>query len=108
MMMGDRQNCGKCMSYGEILEILWRDFSVSFMEKCFSIVFLFSVLYQEFYCNLICYQLLPYMFDVKLDLTKAAPSERSVVLVISPLVNATYFLRYIQPFIMDKYTKYFT
>ena len=54
------------------------------------------------------YQLLPYMFDVKLGLTKAAPSERSVVLVISPLVNATYFLSYIQPFIMDAYTKYFT
>ena len=55
----------------------------------------------------LCFQLLPYMFDVKLGLTKAAPSERSVVLVISPLVNAAYFLLYIQPFIMDAYTKYF-
>ena len=53
-------------------------------------------------------QLLPYMFDVKLGLTKAAPSERSVVLVIYYLVNAAYFLRYNQPFIMDAYTKYFT
>ena len=41
----------------------------------------------------------------KLGLTKAAPSERSVVLAICPLVNATY---YIQPFLMDAYTKYFT
>ena len=60
------------------------------------------------YGKSLCYQLLPYMFDVKLGLTKAAPSERSVVLVISPLVNAAYFLRYIQPFIMNAYTKYFT
>ena len=60
------------------------------------------------YGKSLCYQVLPYMFDVKLGLTKAAPSERSVVLVISPLVNAAYFLRYIQPFIMDAYTKYFT
>ena len=61
------------------------------------------------YSKSLCYQLLPYMFDVKLGLTKAAPSERSVVfIVISPLVNAAYFLRYIQPFIMDAYTKYFT
>ena len=59
------------------------------------------------YGKSLCYQLLPYMLDVKLGLTKAAPSERSVVLVISPLVNAAYFLRYIQPF-MDAYTKYFT
>ena len=43
----------------------------------------------------LCYQLLPYMFDVKLGLTEAAPSERSGILVISPLVNAAYFLRYI-------------
>ena len=57
------------------------------------------------YGKSLCYQLLPYMFDVKLGLTKAAPSERSVVLVISPLVNAAYFLRYI---LMDAYTKYFT
>ena len=60
------------------------------------------------YGKSLCYQLLPYMFDIKLGLTKAAPSERSVVLVIYPLVNAAYFLRYIQPFIMDAYTKYFT
>ena len=60
------------------------------------------------YGKSLCYQVLPYIFDVKLGLTKAAPSERSVVLVISPLVNAAYFLRYIQPFIMDAYTKYFT
>ena len=60
------------------------------------------------YGKSLCYQLLPYMFDVKLGLTKAAPSESSVVLVISPLVNAAYFLRYIQPFIIDAYTKYFT
>ena len=60
------------------------------------------------YGKSLCYQLLPYMFDVKLGLTIAAPSERSVALVISPLVNAAYFLRYIQPFIMDAYTKYFT
>ena len=60
------------------------------------------------YGQSLCYQLFPYMFDVKLGLTKAAPSERSVVLVISSLVNAAYFLRYIQPFIMDAYTKYFT
>ena len=60
------------------------------------------------YGKSLCYQLLPYMFNVKLGLTKAAPSERTVVLVISALVNAAYFLRYIQPFIMDAYTKYFT
>ena len=39
------------------------------------------------YGKSLCYQLLPYMFDVKLGLPKAAPSERSVVLVISPLVS---------------------
>ena len=60
------------------------------------------------YGKSLCYQLLPYVFDVKLGLTKAAPSEGSVVLVISPLVNTAYFLRYFQPFIMDVYTKYFT
>ena len=59
------------------------------------------------YGKSLCYQVLPYIFDDKLGLTKAAPSEHSVVLVISPLVNAAYFLRYIQPFIMDAYTKYF-
>ena len=42
------------------------------------------------YGKSLCYQLLPYMFYVKLGLTKAAPSERSVILVISPLVNAAY------------------
>ena len=31
------------------------------------------------YGKSLCYQLLPYMFDVKLGLTKTAPSERSVV-----------------------------
>ena len=54
------------------------------------------------YGKSLCYQLLSYMFNVKLGLTKAAPSERSVVLVISPLVDAAYFLRYIQPFIMER------
>ena len=58
-------------------------------------------LFPTGYGKSLCYQLFPYMFDVKLGLTKAAPIERSVVLVISPLVNAAYFLRYIQPFIMD-------
>ena len=44
------------------------------------------------YSKSLCYQLLLYMFDVKLGLTKAAPSERSVVLVISPLLNAAFLL----------------
>ena len=52
------------------------------------------------YGKSLCYQLLPYMFDVKLGLTKAAPSERSVVLVnfssserriLPPLYSAVYY-----------------
>ena len=52
------------------------------------------------YGKSLCYQLLPYMFDVKLGLTKAAPSERSVVYsnfsssecrILPPLYSAVYY-----------------
>ena len=39
------------------------------------------------YGKSLCYQLLPYMFDVKLGRSNAPSSARSVVLVISPLVS---------------------
>ena len=38
------------------------------------------------YGKFICYQLLPFLFDVKLGRTNAPLVDRSVVLVISPLV----------------------
>ena len=56
-------------------------------------------------------QLLPYMFDVKLDLTKAAPSELSVVYsnfssserrILPPLYSAVYYGRVYKIF----YVKY--
>ena len=39
------------------------------------------------YGKSICYQLLPFVFDVKLGRTNAPLVDRSVVLVISPLVS---------------------
>ena len=39
------------------------------------------------YGKSICYQLLPFLFDLKLGRTSSPPRERSVVLVISPLVS---------------------
>ena len=39
------------------------------------------------YGKSICYQLLPFMFDVKLKRTSSPKTERSVVLVISLLVS---------------------
>ena len=39
------------------------------------------------YGKSICYQLLPFIFDMAFSRTSAPPSERSVVLVISPLVS---------------------
>ena len=39
------------------------------------------------YGKTICYQLLPFMFDMKLQCTTSPPSERSGVLIISPLVS---------------------
>ena len=39
------------------------------------------------YGNSICYQLLPFVFDVKLGRTNTPLVDRSVVLVISPLVS---------------------
>ena len=39
------------------------------------------------YGKSICYQLLPFIFDMKLGRTTSPPSERSVVLVVSPLVS---------------------
>ena len=54
------------------------------------------------YGKSLCYQLLPYMIDVKLGLTKAAPSERSVVYsnfssserrILPPLYSAVYYGR---------------
>ncbi len=39
------------------------------------------------YGKSICFQALPFLFDVKLGRVSAPPSERSVVLVISPLVS---------------------
>jgi len=41
------------------------------------------------YGKSICYQLLPFVFDVKLGRTNAPLIDRSVVLVISPLVSDT-------------------
>ena len=39
------------------------------------------------YGKSLCYQLLPFMFDFKLKRTSSRRSERSVVLVLSPLVS---------------------
>ena len=63
------------------------------------------------YGKSLCYQLLPYMFNVKLGLTKAAPSERSVVYsnfssserrILPPLYSAVYYGRVYKIF----YVKY--
>ena len=39
------------------------------------------------YGKSLCYQALPFLFDVKRGKTSAPPSQRSVVLVVSPLVS---------------------